>query len=93
MPTALEQARAAIESGEHILGLDAAGGGASDKLVAAGFGPIDYLAYVDGDTLEPLDHASGDMRLIAAAILGRTRLIDNLRVDYRHSWNERSPPR
>ena len=53
---------------------------AAVKLVDAGFGPVDYLAYVDGDTLEPLDHYRDGGRLIAAAVLGRVRLIDNVRV-------------
>ena len=60
--------------------LDAARG-AKAKLIAAGFASVDYLALVDAATLEPLDHAGGDMRLIAAAMIGKTRLIDNLRVE------------
>jgi len=35
---------------------------------------------VDAATLEPLDEPSGDMRLIAAATIGSTRLIDNVAV-------------
>ena len=53
---------------------------ATGKLREAGFGPIDYLAYVDGDSLEPLDHYQEGGRLIAAAYLGSVRLIDNMRV-------------
>ena len=45
-----------------------------------GFGPIDYVAYVDGDSLEPLDEFREGGRLIAAAFLGKVRLIDNIRV-------------
>ena len=41
---------------------------------------IDYFALVDAATLEPLDEPRGEMRLIAAAIIGTTRLIDNLAV-------------
>ena len=41
---------------------------------------IDYLALVDAATLEPLDEAAGEMRLIAAAVMGTTRLIDNVAV-------------
>jgi len=49
-------------------------------LIEAGFGPIDYFALVDAATLEPLDSPAGEMRLIAAASMGTTRLIDNIRV-------------
>jgi len=50
------------------------------RLGEAGFGQIDYVAYVDGDSLEPLDHYQQGGRLIAAAYLGGVRLIDNMRV-------------
>ena len=50
------------------------------SLGEAGFGPIDYVAYVDGDTLEPLDQYREGGRLIAAAFLGNVRLIDNISV-------------
>ena len=50
------------------------------ELEAAGFGPVDYLAYVDGATLEPLPDYRDGGRLIVAAFLGKTRLIDNVRV-------------
>ena len=49
-------------------------------LKQAGFGPVDYLAYVDGDSLEPLDRYREGGRLIAAAFLGGVRLIDNISV-------------
>jgi pantoate--beta-alanine ligase len=49
-------------------------------MVDAGFLRIDYLALVDALTLEPLDNVQGEMRLIAAAVIGSTRLIDNLAV-------------
>ena len=41
---------------------------------------IDYLALVDATTLEPLETPSDDARLIAAAMIGMTRLIDNIAV-------------
>ena len=50
-------------------------------LATAGFGPIDYLAYVDEQTLDPLDEFAPGGRLIVAAWLGKVRLIDNVRVD------------
>ncbi len=54
---------------------------AKERLTAAGFSRIDYVALVNALTLEPLDRAGGPMRLIAAAVIGRTRLIDNIAVD------------
>jgi pantoate--beta-alanine ligase len=75
LPRALEQAREAILGGEPI---EAALDEAISKLSAAGFHRIDYLALVDSATLEPLDAVSGEMRLIAAAVIGTTRLIDNI---------------
>lgn len=80
LPNALAEARAAIESHEHIL-VSTLLAVAKAKLIAAGFASVDYLALVDADGLEPLDHASGEMRLIAAATIGKTRLIDNVRVE------------
>jgi pantoate--beta-alanine ligase len=52
---------------------------AADELIDAGF-RIDYLALVDGDTLEPLAAPRDGARIIAAARLGSVRLLDNLRV-------------
>jgi pantoate--beta-alanine ligase len=39
---------------------------------------VDYLAVVDETTLEPLDRIGAHARLIAAARLGGTRLLDNV---------------
>ena len=50
------------------------------ELQSEGFGPVDYLAYVDGGSLEPLTDYREGGRLIVAAFLGTTRLIDNIRV-------------
>jgi pantoate--beta-alanine ligase len=77
LPHALEDASEAIRSGKSI---EAALEEARSKLQGAGFSPIDYFALVDAATLEPLDAPSGEMRLIAAAVIGTTRLIDNVRV-------------
>ena len=51
-----------------------------EQLKSAGFGPVDYLAYVDGASLEPLGGYRENGRLIAAAFLGQVRLIDNISV-------------
>lgn len=77
LPQALEQAREAIVGGEPVI---AALDDAKRKLSEAGFNRIDYFALVDAATLEPLDAPSGEMRLIAAAVIGTTRLIDNISV-------------
>ena len=50
-------------------------------LYGAIFLRIDYFALVDAGTLEPLDTPRNPMRLIAAATIGRTRLIDNVPVE------------
>jgi pantoate--beta-alanine ligase len=78
LPNALSAAADAIESGEAVA---AALDNAKRTLSDAGFDPIDYVALVDGATLEPVEEPAGRMRLIAAATIGRTRLIDNVRVE------------
>jgi pantoate--beta-alanine ligase len=77
LPRALNQARDAILGGAPVV---AALEAARAALNAAGFGPVDYVALVDAATLEPVERPAGEMRLIAAARIGKTRLIDNLSV-------------
>jgi pantoate--beta-alanine ligase len=75
LPRALQYARQAIGEGKPVsMVLDTA----RKSLIDAGFSRIDYFALVDAATLEPLESAAGEMRLIAAAAIGSTRLIDNL---------------
>ncbi len=52
---------------------------ARERLAQEGF-RVDYLALVDGPTLEPLPVARPPARLVAAAHLGSVRLIDNIAV-------------
>lgn len=83
----LREAAAAIAAGRPVAdALDHARRSLDD----AGFSPIDYVALVDSATLEPIDIAGGTMRLIAAATIGGTRLIDNVPVE---APATRSPPR
>ncbi|MFL6749903.1 MAG: pantoate--beta-alanine ligase [Sphingomicrobium sp.] len=77
LPRALEEARAAILGGEPV---EAVLDDARRTLSKAGFKAVDYIALVDSETLDPLEVPSGEMRLIAAAVIGTTRLIDNIRV-------------
>ena len=77
LPRALEAARAAILSGTQVADVLAE---ARNSLLDGDFSRVDYFALVDAQSLEPLDHPRGEMRLIAAAVIGTTRLIDNLAV-------------
>jgi pantoate--beta-alanine ligase len=77
LPSALEEARDDILRGEPVA---AALDRAKKRLSDSGFKKIDYVALVDAATLEPLETAAGEMRLIAAAVIGTTRLIDNVSV-------------
>lgn len=48
-------------------------------LTAAGFSNVDYFALADAQTLEPVSRLTGrPLRLLAAAKIGKTRLLDNL---------------
>ena len=51
-------------------------------LEAAGFGPVQYLEVRDAETLAPTERATRPARVLAAAYLGRTRLIDNVAIPY-----------
>lgn len=77
LPRALEAARAAVLSGTGVAEVLEE---AKKSLLDGGFSNVDYFALVDSERLEPLQAAEGEMRLIAAAIIGSTRLIDNLAV-------------
>lgn len=71
----LAETSARIERGESIAAAVAAGIAA---LTRAGFTCIDYLEACDAESLAPLARADRPGRLLAAAWLGRTRLIDNV---------------
>jgi pantoate--beta-alanine ligase len=49
----------------------------SAALRQAGFDPVDYIEFVDAETLQPLVDRGRPGRAAAAAWLGKTRLIDN----------------
>ncbi|MEQ1711063.1 MAG: pantoate--beta-alanine ligase [Hyphomicrobium sp.] len=54
---------------------------AAANVVAAGFAKVDYVAIRDAATLGPYDHGAGRPgRVLAAAWLGKTRLIDNAKI-------------
>jgi pantoate--beta-alanine ligase len=77
LPRALGEAAAAIEAGADVAeALEKA----KARLEGAGFDPIDYVALHDAETLAPMAILDRPARLLAAARMGRTRLIDNLPV-------------
>jgi len=78
LPDALNEAAVAISAGESVENVLQR---ARAKLEAAGFGPIDYIELCDAASLRPVREMKGNLRLLAAAKLGRARLIDNVAVD------------
>jgi len=73
----LRQVLARVRAGEPV---EAAEQAAAAELLAAGFRKVDYVEARTPDTLERLGPgpASGPVRVLGAAHLGRTRLIDNM---------------
>ena len=77
MPQAIAQVIEAALSGEtDAARLQRAGAG---RLARAGLS-VDYVAIVDGDTLEPLRQVRGGARLLIAAEIEGVRLIDNAAI-------------
>ncbi len=50
------------------------------RLIELGFSKVDYFSLCDPLKLNPLKNLDGPARLLAAAWLGNTRLIDNIEV-------------
>lgn len=51
------------------------------SLLAVGFSEVDYVAAVDAESLQPVTQFMRNGRLMAAAKMGNTRLIDNVAVE------------
>ncbi len=77
LPRVLLEAAQAIREGSDIVEALAR---ARQALAAAGFEPIDYIELRDAETLEPSTNIVRPARILAAAKIGRTRLIDNVPV-------------
>ena len=76
LPRALQNMADAIRSGGSV---ELATDDATRSLRAAGFSHVDYIALADSSSLQRLDRWDGrPARLLAAAKIGKTRLIDNL---------------
>jgi pantoate--beta-alanine ligase len=74
--------RALAEAAARGEPLEPAEQAAADVLLEAGFDKVDYIEVRHADDLSPLRPAVGDRpaRVLAAAWLGQTRLIDNMAV-------------
>ncbi len=73
----LAQITGALKGGDRSF--DALEQRAAAQLEAAGFN-VDYVSIRDARTLEPPHHTTDEFVALTAARLGRTRLIDNVRV-------------
>jgi pantoate--beta-alanine ligase len=74
---AITVAAKGIAQGENIV---AAVSSARQKILAAGFSSVDYVEARHAETLAPLGSNAEPGRVLAAAHLGRARLIDNVAV-------------
>ncbi|MEI6557165.1 MAG: pantoate--beta-alanine ligase [Rhodospirillaceae bacterium] len=74
----LVEAAAALADGRRMAGPVLAE--VTARLLAAGFAGVDYVELRCAETLAPLERVTGPARLLAAAWLGRARLIDNIAV-------------
>ena len=72
----LKDAIAKARSGD----LRAAESSGAAALAAAGFDNVDYVAIRDAQTLAPITTLERPARILAAAKIGRTRLIDNMAI-------------
>ena len=74
---AITAAAKAIAQGENIA---AAVSSARERILAAGFSMVDYVEARHAETLAPLASSAEPGRVLAAAHLGRARLIDNVAI-------------
>ena len=79
LPRAMREAIARIEDGQFAAPTLA---GLEDELLGAGFDSVDYAVLADATTLAPIDVVpDSGARLLVAARIGGTRLIDNMGVE------------
>lgn len=78
LPREMREAVARIEDGQEAAPTLAA---LEDALLGAGFDSVDYAVLADSASLAPIERLSGEAaRLLVAARIGGTRLIDNMPV-------------
>jgi pantoate--beta-alanine ligase len=73
----LKQAVAQARSGGDLRAAEAS---AIEALWAAGFSHVDYVAIRDAESLDHIPRLERPARILAAAKIGKTRLIDNMAV-------------
>lgn len=73
----LRDAITSVRAGQAVAVAEAE---AARRLAAAGFSSVDYIAVRDAETLAPIADLGSPARILAAAWLGKTRLIDNMPV-------------
>jgi pantoate--beta-alanine ligase len=78
LPRALGVAAKAIARGDDSREALAA---AQAALLSAGFDSVDYVTMVDAETLDEMPEAGVPRRLLAAARIGGTRLIDTIPIE------------
>lgn len=77
LPYGLQAAATQIEAGASV---EPALDQAKQAILGAGFASVDYVALVDAASLEPLQTLDRQARILGAARIGTTRLIDNFPV-------------
>ena len=73
----LKDAIAAARSGGNLRAAEAT---AIEALWKAGFAHVDYVAIRDAETLDHITTLQRPARILAAAKIGKTRLIDNMAI-------------
>ncbi|MGC9954974.1 MAG: pantoate--beta-alanine ligase [Rhizomicrobium sp.] len=73
----LKRVTADLRAGTPVAAAEEAG---KRALLESGFASVDYVAVRDAATLAPLESLTRPARLLAAAKVGETRLIDNMAV-------------
>lgn len=77
LPRAMQAAATAIAEGGDVAAILAK---AEADILAGGFDSVDYLALTDANNLARIQSLSGPARLLGAARMGKTRLLDNYPV-------------
>jgi pantoate--beta-alanine ligase len=73
----LKDVVARVRNGARIENAETAG---TNRLLDAGFASVDYVAVRDAATLAKIETLAAPARVLAAAKVGKTRLIDNMAV-------------